>query len=148
MITIKRVFLVLIIVCIGFQFIPIHTNNVQIIENQTFDSLYETPKNIIRLLENGCYDCHSNQTNYPWYSKVQPFSFFMSKHVNDGKRELNFSEFVKYTERRRQSKLRSIINQLEENEMPPFEYKVFHSDAYFSESEKKKLIRWFRKLID
>ena len=106
------------------------------------------PNNIKQLLQTSCYDCHSNNTAYPWYNKIQPISWFMERHIKEGKVELNFSEFGNYTKRRQKNKLKSIISQIEKEKMPLTSYTLIHRNAKLSDEEKIKLIEWLTALRD
>lgn len=139
-----RIFL---LICLGIQCIPRQLNReISKHENDAFHALYNTPPALKELLEVACYNCHSNHTEYPWYASVQPFAFFISQHIQDGKSTLNFNEFAMYSDRRKQSKLRSMVNQIEENQMPPYPYQLFHQDATFSGKDKMELISWLKAL--
>ena len=105
-------------------------------------------KIIAVVLQVSCYDCHSNNTQYPWYNKVQPVAWFLEDHIKEGKAELNFNEWDSLSNRRKKSKLRSIIKQIESDEMPLYSYTLIHKDASFSEAEKQELIRWIEQLKD
>ena len=87
--------------------------------------LYNVPDSVKIIFANSCYDCHSNNTRYPWYSYIQPARLFMERHISKGKRELNFSEFGNYSKRRQESKLESIIKQVGDGEMPLASYTIF-----------------------
>ena len=95
-----------------------------------------------------CYNCHSNNTQYPWYNKIQPVAWFLEGHIKKAKEELNFSEFGDYSKRRQKNKLKSIINQIRDNEMPLSSYTLIHRDAILSESEKSELENWISNLRD
>jgi hypothetical protein len=106
------------------------------------------PENISTLLKESCYDCHSNNTEYPWYNKMQPAAWFLEEHIKEGKAELNFNEWENYSDRRKNSKLKSIINQIKDDEMPLSSYTLFHRDAILSDAEKKTLIDYMTKIKD
>lgn len=125
---------------VGVQFIPTNFNNKIIIESDDFISMYSVPDRIATKITTSCYDCHSNNTTYPWYSKIQPMNMFMSQHIEEGKEELNFSEFGAYSNRRKKSKLKSIISQIKNDEMPLTSYTLLHWDATFSVKEKKEIL--------
>ncbi len=95
-----------------------------------------------KILNTACYDCHSNHTEYPWYCNIQPIGWWTSHHVNEGKEELNFSEFNSYSLKRKLKKLKEIKEQLDENEMPLSSYTLIHSDAKLSAENKIILIKW------
>ena len=107
----------------------------------------KVPNNIKSKLQVSCYDCHSNNTNYPWYNKIQPVAWFLEDHIKQGKAELNFSAWDSLSNRRKSSKIRSIIKQIESNEMPLSSYTKIHSDAKFSENDRNEIIVWIDSLI-
>ncbi len=76
------------------------------------------PANVVAILKVSCYDCHSNNTRYPWYSQLKPVAWLMARHIKKGKKELNFDEFNDYSKRRKKAKIKSIISQIEKEEMP------------------------------
>ncbi len=127
---------------VGIQFIPSERNESNTILETDFTKTFEVPNDVQNVLKTSCYDCHSNNTNYPWYHKIQPAAWFMEGHITDGKKELNFSEFGDYSKRRQKSKLKSIISQIKSEEMPLPSYTYIHWDAKLSEKQKKLLEDW------
>ena len=113
-----------------------------------FTKVYNVPKNVEIILRTSCYDCHSNNTNYPWYSYIQPARFFMERHIKEGKEELNFNEFGNYSKRRQNSKLKAISKEIESNEMPLSSYTLIHKNAILTASQKKKVLDWINKIED
>lgn len=144
----KIIGMVLLVSFVGIQFIPTERNQSNALFDTDFLLVNQTPENVSKLLRISCYDCHSNHTEYPWYSKVQPAAWFMESHITDGKKELNFSEWEDYSDRRKNSKLRSIISQIEKDEMPLFSYTLLHREAVLSNHEKKLLIDYMTKVND
>ena len=108
----------------------------------------DVPANLKNKLHVSCYDCHSNNTRYPWYNKIQPVAWFLEDHIKEGKDELNFSEWGEYSDRRKNSKLRSIISQIEEGEMPLDSYILLHPDADLPEDKKLEIINYMTGLKD
>lgn len=104
------------------------------------------PKNIKPLIINGCYDCHSNQTFYPWYSNITPINWWLKDHVDDGKKHLNFSVWADYELKKKDHKLEEVIEMLEKGEMPLKSYTITHAEAKFTEDEKQQLINWVVEL--
>ncbi|MER0442613.1 heme-binding domain-containing protein [Emticicia sp. W12TSBA100-4] len=113
------------------QVLPIHIAKV-----------YNIPTKVQQILQNSCYDCHSNNTHYPWYSYLQPSRFLMEYHIKTGKENLNFSEWGNYSKRRQESKLDRIAKQIESNEMPLASYTLIHQKAKLSEQQKQDIITW------
>ncbi|MDT0646464.1 heme-binding domain-containing protein [Zunongwangia sp. F260] len=142
----KIIGLVLLVAFVGIQFIPANRNQSDYISKSDFTEIYEVPENINTILQTSCYDCHSNYTNYPWYNKIQPFTWYLNDHIEEGKAELNFSEFGEYSSRRKSSKLRSISSQVEDGEMPLKSYTLMHWDAKLSDKEKEEFTAWMDSL--
>jgi len=115
---------------------------------ENFTKLYYVPMNVQTILKTSCYDCHSNNTNYPWYSNLQPIRFFMDGHINEGKENLNFSEFGNYSRRKKENKLDRIIKQIKSDEMPLNSYTLIHKNAKLSDENKIVLIHWMQEIKD
>ena len=139
---IKKIGLALLVFFIGIQFIPKRYNTSDTILKTDFMKLFNAPKEIETKLKVSCYDCHSNNTHYPWYNNMQPLAWFMQGHIKEGKEELNFSEFGNYSKRRQKGKLKSIISQIKEDEMPLWNYTFIHQDAKLSKKDKEILEDW------
>lgn len=110
------------------------------------ERLYPLSDSVHNVLQRACYDCHSNNTKYPWYFNIQPVAWWMAHHVEDGKEELNFSEFGKYTLAKRAKKLKKSAREVEEGEMPLDSYTWIHKEAVLSASEKQMIIAWAKQL--
>lgn len=145
---VKIIAIVLLVAFVGIQFIPTTRNQSDSVPSTDFMLVNNVPENIQKKLQISCYDCHSNNTRYPWYNKVQPVAWFLEGHIKEGKAELNFNEWDSLSNRRKKSKLRSIIKQIESDEMPLYSYTLIHKDASFSEAEKQELIQWVEQLKD
>jgi len=130
------------------QFFPVEHNQSETIKQTDFMFVNDVPATVEQSLRVSCYDCHSNNTDYPWYSKVQPVAWFLEGHIKEGKEELNFSEWNSLSSRRKASKLNSIIKQIENEEMPLSSYTLIHKEARFSEVEAQQIIKYIEKLKD
>src|SRR5690554_2570623 len=144
--TLKIIALILLVAFVGIQFIPTERNQSDLGPKTDFLTVNNTPDNIGKLLQVACYDCHSNNTAYPWYNKVQPIAWFLEDHIKEGKKELNFSEWDEYSNRRKNSKLKSIISQIRDDKMPLFSYTLLHRDAVYSDSEKEEVINYMKAI--
>jgi hypothetical protein len=113
-----------------------------------FTKVYNVPKNVEVILRTSCYDCHSNNTYYPWYSYIQPSRFFMESHIAAGKENLNFNEWGNYSGRKQNNKLDRIAKQIKSNEMPLSSYTMIHKNATLSATQKKEIINWISQLKD
>ena len=145
---IKIIALILLLAFVGIQFIPTNRNQSDIVPATDFILVNNVPDNIKNKLQVSCYDCHSNNTNYPWYNKMQPVAWLLEEHIKEGKAELNFSEWDSLSNRRKESKLRSIIKQIEGDKMPLESYTLIHKDAGISEEEKRIINKWIDGLRD
>lgn len=129
-------------VFIIIQFIrPAHNTSEQVLPTD-IAKIYAVPDSVQRLLNIACYDCHSDNTRYPYYAYVQPGAWIMARHVRLGKADLNFSEFGTYSKRKQQSKLKAIVSQIKDDEMPLTSYKLMHADARLSREEKDLITNW------
>lgn len=126
------------------QVIPVERNVSTVPAGQSFERTEKVPANVAAILKVSCYDCHSNNTRYPWYSELQPGAWFMAQHIKKGRDELNFDEFNNYSKRRKKAKIKSIISQIEKDEMPLKSYRMMHGNARLSADEKKELLDFFR----
>ncbi|PHR72223.1 MAG: cytochrome C [Lutibacter sp.] len=138
----RKILLFLLIIFIGIQFIPVELNQSEITSNNDFIAATNPSKEIETLLKTSCYDCHSNNTNYPWYDRVAPVSFWVRQHIDEAKDELNFSEWNTYTQKRKNHKIKEIIEETEEGEMPLESYLIMHVDAKLSIIQIEQLKNW------
>lgn len=144
----KRIGLALLIVLVGIQFLPSRSNQRAEVLSTDFVKTFNVPENIANSLSTSCYNCHSNTTDYPWYSYVQPVGLLLENHINKGKSELNLSEFGNYSVRKQRSKIKSMISQIEKGEMPIASYTFIHRDARLSPENKETITNYFYKLLD
>lgn len=142
----KKATIMVIVLLVVIQFFKTKENiSTQVSEN-AITQHYDIPKNIQNILKTSCYDCHSNNTNYPWYNKIQPVNWWLSDHVNEGKEELNFDEFNTYSTKKKLHKLDEVIETIRDNEMPLKSYTLIHGDAKLSGSDKQELEAWVKDL--
>ena len=94
------------------------------------------------LLHRSCYNCHSNETVWPWYTNVAPASWLVASDVNEGRRQLNFSEWGNYNSDTQSQKLKAIVEEMQGNEMPPWYYSMVHSDARLTPDERDQIRTW------
>ncbi|MBP8887338.1 MAG: heme-binding domain-containing protein [Flavobacterium sp.] len=113
-----------------------------------FTKVYNVPKNVEAIVRTSCYDCHSNNTNYPWYSNVQPVGFFMEHHIKEAKEDLNFDEWGKYSKRKQENKLDRIVKQIKSDEMPLASYTLIHKNARLTTVQKEEIMDWLSKIKD
>jgi len=144
----KKILLGLFIVFIVIQFIrPARNQSGQVLSTDITKTI-NIPDKILDVFKNSCYDCHSNDTRYPWYVNIQPMGWFMANHIKNGKANLNFSEFGTYSKRKQANKLRAIAKSVNDGSMPISSYTIMHTDAKLSEENKKLITDWTSKTKD
>ena len=109
---------------------------------------YAIPTEVEAILKPACYDCHSNQTRYPWYANIQPVASWLADHVEEAKGELNFSNFTRRRIAIQNKKFKEIIDEVKEGDMPLSSYMWLHRDAVLSEQQKQTLVNWAQSNMD
>ncbi len=143
---VKKIGYGLLAVLIIIQFFRPERNISEIPSENDIRVQHPLPGNVERILKRACYDCHSNNTNYPWYANIQPIGWWLQDHVDEGKRELNFSEFATYSAKKADHKLDEVIELVEEKEMPLESYTLIHKEAVLTADETETLINWAKEL--
>jgi len=142
----KKVIVVLLVAFIIIQFFPIDKTNPPPTPGMDFLRIKKTPPQIAKLISTSCYDCHSNESKYPWYSDIAPSSWLLKNHINEGRKHLNFSTFATYEPKRQVHKLEECIEMIEKEEMPLDSYYLGHQDAKFTTEQRQELIKYFKKV--
>lgn len=142
----KKTAIVLLVGLVIIQFFRPAKNVSAAVTEKDITRLYTVPDSIQVVLQKACYDCHSDNTRYPWYFNVQPVAWWMNDHINDAKKELNFSEFGDRPLPKRAKKMKKCAKEVEEGDMPLDSYTWEHKDAILTDQEKKMLITWFNDL--
>lgn len=132
----------LVIVLVVMQFISSTDNKGIAWGADDITHVVPVPDTVKHILENSCYDCHSNHTNYIWYSNVQPVGFWIGHHISEGKEEINFSEFRLYSAKRKAKKMQEIVKQLKSDKMPLSSYLRLHQEAALTAGQKQMVINW------
>ncbi|MBX2888946.1 MAG: heme-binding domain-containing protein [Ferruginibacter sp.] len=141
--TFKRILLIIVLALALIQFFPRAEKNQNAeIGPDHIASMEAIPTEVSAILEKACYDCHSNNTIYPWYNNIQPVNWWLNKHIIEGSDELNFSEFGSYSAKRQNRKWKEVVDELKENNMPLKSYTFLHPKAKLTATEKEKLISW------
>lgn len=130
------IFLLFIIIIIGIQFINVDKSNPKV----TAD--LKAPIEVKTILQQSCYDCHSNETKWPWYSKVAPISWLISNHVKDGRKHLNFSDWEKLFPSKQRKLKEEIWEEIEKDEMPMGGYTLLHPSAKLDLIKKQTIKKW------
>ena len=142
----KKIILGLLEVIVVMQFFRIDKTNPESDPKQSIFAVENVPADVEKLIKTSCFNCHSNQVAYPWYSNVAPISWVVKQHINEGRDELNFDEWGSYSTKRKLHKLEEIEEMVEEKEMPLSGYLLIHGEARLKSSQQKSLINWAKEL--
>ena len=145
---IKVVLLAFLIILLAIQLIQPARNRSGQVVNEDLSKISRVPDQVKSILKKSCYDCHSNQTEYPWYTYIQPVGLWMDSHIRKGKEELNFNEFGAYSKRRQLTKLKSIAESIEDSTMPLDSYTFLHQNARLSKKDKALILDWVKNIRD
>ena len=126
------------------QFIRPARTNPAIDESRTLQAQAHLTPPVAAIFERSCNDCHSNKTTWPWYSNVVPISWYLTDHVNEGRRELNFSDWARYPPHRADIKLDNICQEVKNGSMPIRSYALLHPRAKLSPDDVKPICDWTR----
>lgn len=138
----KKVLLALLMLLIIIQFIHPSRNISKKEQPDNIAHAFKVPAEVKTILDKACMDCHSNNTRYRWYFKIQPVDWWLTHHVNEGKQELNFDEYTNKSLRYQYHKMESTVDLVKKGEMPLDSYLWIHKDAILTEQEKNTLINW------
>ncbi|RMH04788.1 MAG: heme-binding protein [Planctomycetota bacterium] len=128
-----KILVLLLVAFVAIQFVPVECSNPPVVSD------FDGPAEIAALLRRACYDCHSNETRWPWYARVAPVSWLLAEHVEDGRKHLNFSE---WDEDEAWENKEEIGEEVGEGEMPLKGYALLHAEARLSEEERAALLAW------
>lgn len=145
---VKKIAIVFLIVLVVIQFFRPQKNAELIITENHIYNLYNTSNEVKTILNKACNDCHSNNTNYPWYASIQPVAWWLNDHIIDGKKHLNFSTYKNYNLRRQYHKMEEVIEEVKGGEMPLNSYTWTHGDAKLTTDEKALLTGWAQSIMD
>ena len=138
----KKILIGLLVVFIAIQFYRPEKNISK--ENDIAAFMQETnpPEEVRTILKTTCFDCHSNNTVYPWYDNIAPVSFWLADHIEEGKSELNFSEWATYSDKKKDHKLEELYEETEKRSMPLKEYTWTHEEARLTQAQIDAVVKW------
>ena len=145
---VKKILLGILGISLIIQLIPANLPEVMEVNNDDLLLNNSVPENIEWILQSSCYDCHSNETIYPWYSYVAPASFLVSRDTRKGRKHLNFSEWQSLSKSDKAKALDEIGEEVAEGEMPMKIYPITHPDARLSDEQRKAIIAWAEEFAD
>lgn len=148
----RIILIALLLIFAVMQFIQPGKNNQHLDMANDIAMVVTVPDSVHQLLKTACYDCHSNQTNYPWYANIQPLGWWLKDHIDEGKNHLNFQEFALVEPRpgtpfntkalRQDHKLEEVYEEVESGEMPLESYTIIHREAKLTKEQRAMLMEW------
>lgn len=142
---VKKIAIALLVVLIGMQFYRPEKNISEGDYVAAFEAETKPSREVKQILKTACYDCHSANTEYPWYNTIAPVSYWLADHIEDGKKHLDFSDWQNYDEKKKDHKLEELIEEVKGGSMPLKEYTWTHVDAKLSEEQISALVSWAEK---
>lgn len=142
----KKVFFIIIAILLIAQFFRPEKNLGDPQTIATFESDTKPNKEVKLILEQACYDCHSDVTSYPWYNNITPVNFWLAHHVDEGKEHFNISKWNEYSTKKKDHKLEELIEMVEDKSMPLDSYTWAHADAKLSDSQIKSVVEWAKEV--
>lgn len=139
---VKKVAIVLLIAFVIAQFFSPEKNEGDLAELSTFLAETNPPENVKVILETTCFDCHSNNTTYPWYNSITPVNYWLNHHIEDGKKHLDFTKWDSYSLKRKEHKMDELYEEVEHGEMPLNSYTWTHAEANLSEEQIEAVVSW------
>jgi hypothetical protein len=138
----KKIVLGIAVLLVLIQFFRPEKNTASAPSANNIAKKYNTPNEVKVILDKACNDCHSNNTKYPWYANFQPVAWWLDHHVDEGKGEINFDEFLTYPAKKARHKMEEVNEMVKEGEMPLNSYTWIHKDAVLTQAEKLVLAEW------
>lgn len=142
---VKKIAVALLVIFVAMQFYRPEKNQAQGDHTAQFFIETNPPQEVKIILQQTCYDCHSNNTEYPWYNNIAPVSYWLADHVKDGKKHLNFSDWESYSVKKKDHKLEEVIEMVEEGEMPLNEYTWTHEEARLTKKQRNDILVWVKQ---
>ena len=143
----RKIWFFLLLLVVVIQFIQPKKNISKGSDENDISRVYNIPGGIHETFTQKCYDCHSNNTRYPWYFNVQPIGWWLAAHVYQGKEHLNFSEFKTYQPDKVRKKLEDISEVVEKREMPLKPFVLLHPDTEITPEDERAINQWIRSLL-
>ncbi len=143
MIRVKRIALALVVVFLLAQFMQPKRTNPPVVPSRSLEAHVQVPPNVSSILKRACGNCHSSQTDWPWYSHVAPVSWFVADDVNMGRSHINFQDWeAQENPKEAAEHLALICKEVREKTMPPLTYRILHKEARLSEEDVATLCAW------
>jgi len=126
------------------QFVPLEFAR----DNPPATATIEAPEEVYRIFRRSCFDCHSNETRWPWYAWVAPASWLVTADVAEARVKLNFSDWEALSDSAKLRRARKIVDEVVEGEMPMWQYLLTHPSARLSPTEIETLRGWLERMAE
>lgn len=138
----KKILFAILILLVIAQFFRPEKNDGNLESVNAFLAETNPPESVKAILQESCFDCHTNSSRYPWYNAITPVNYWLADHIKDGKKHLDFSNWKGNSVKRKDHKFEEIIEMVEEREMPLPSYTYTHSEAKLSDAQIQAVIEW------
>lgn len=142
----KKIFYGILATLLIIQAFQTDKTNPAVEKDKDFIAMKQPPADVEKMLRAACYDCHSNETVWPWYTYVNPVGWWIGAHVRNGRRHLNFSSWGAYDAEKQAHKLEECEEEVKEGKMPLKSYVAGHSEAKLTPEQRTALAAWFATL--
>ena len=140
------ILLVLLGIFVLIQFFNIDKTNPQTDAEKDYLVATNAPEDVRQIMHSACYDCHSNETVYPWYSGVEPVSWLLKWDIDEAREHLNFSVWTEFSSDKQGHSMEHAVEMVKEDEMPLWRYRLMHQEARLSDDQKETLTQWFNQV--
>lgn len=140
---VKLLLFVFILTGVSIQFIQISDDDTHSIEKADYIVNFVNNEQVAHIINESCYDCHSNRSNYPWHAKVAPVSWYLRYNIKKGREHLNFSEWGNYSDKQKKRSIDKCLEKIENSQMPLKTYVLIHRSAKIDSHKKQVLKSWF-----
>ncbi len=142
----QKILLAVVALLLIIQFIPMQKIYEEVNDKDIMSSM-NVPSEVGEILKKACYDCHSNQTVYPWYTNIQPLGFWINGHIKEGKKHLNFSNWSSYDAEKQAHKLEEVCEEIEEGHMPLKSYTWLHEGTRLTSEQVELICNWTKAVV-
>lgn len=143
----RKIYLGILALLIIIQFFGIDKTPPPTVAGNDYIELEKPPQQVATLLKNACYDCHSHQTKFPWYTNIQPLGWWIRGHIRGGRINLNFSEWGTYDGKKRAYKTEEMVEEIMDKHMPLKSYTWLHPEAIMTDEDRKAVVDWLKSGI-
>ena len=140
----KKIVLGIIVLLVLLQFVPVDKSIPEYDPSKDYFANHQADDNVKKLVMDACYDCHSFQTEYPWYSNIAPVNFFINNHIKEAREQLNFSLWTDYPNKKKHHKLEECYEEIEKGNMPLKSFIWMHPEAKLSPEQTATLVAYFK----